>query len=614
MSVLRLVGMGQAMAQESGASALAKSLAALARGNSVRILLLVLLLHLPLLLQGLDMTDLGWHLTNQIDLLSADPSIEGMEWQFLLSQYAGGVWLGAIGKPSVLWARLAGALLVAINAGIVYSILANHFPGRGIALPVMVTALLLTGSTRQVRLDYFTFPAFLILVQMWFLDRGLSGRVWGRWNAICSFMFGLMFVPVAMGRLPLGLMVLGLGPAFLYLWLRGARLERMTRVLLVSLAGLAVSAALAVCVLSYHGMMDRYVAEVLGVIGGGQSLPEHELAFLVRKYSSDLVRSAAYAGTVIVALLSATAMIERMGERRASVVIAGGLAAALALSYLVFPQVLLGIRPWRLASITMLGLLSVLALVVLHFGRGEDPHLDVLIIFSWFAMLVTPLGSNTGLYKATYGMWLPLPLLYLRAHQMHGELPCRWVRGVTRHLQILLVLLLAFSVPLVLTSIYRDDWNRLRLTVPFSHPSLRGIYSTRERVDTVEGVLEVIEAHTDPGDRVLIINSVPILYYLTGTRPAMGNPWLFLESLEEIEGKQEGVEATGMWPKLFCCNKLNSRDPCWPRSGGGLDPGDGEKLEYLLDLYSGDPAYRLAFETEVFSVFVRGPRLETKQT
>jgi hypothetical protein len=221
-------------------------------------------------------------------------------------------------------------------------------------------------------------------------------------------------------------------------------------------------------------------------------------------------------------------------------------------------------------------------------------------------MIITPIGSNTGLSNAVHGMWLILPLIFLSALEIRGRIKCPWIHQIFYQLEKILLLLLIISLALNIFCIYRDHYNRLRLVSAFTHPSLEGIFSTPQRVKAVEEVVEIIESHTEPGDHVLIANSVPMLYYLTQTRPILGEPWLFLETLSDIKEKHQKLEEDQRLPKLFCCNKINSRDPEWPDPGqtDPLSQNDEEKVEYLLSLYTSDPRYMTVLDNQIFTVMI----------
>lgn len=86
-------------------------------------------------------------------------------------------------------------------------------------------------------------------------------------------------------------------------------------------------------------------------------------------------------------------------------------------------------------------------------------------------------------------------------------------------------------VPLILAglkysyhNIYRDlDVDQL--TSQFEHPKLKGISSTPAKVTALEDLLDYLAQRVKPRDYLLAYNHVPLLYFLTHTRPAYGAAW-----------------------------------------------------------------------------------------
>lgn len=94
---------------------------------------------------------------------------------------------------------------------------------------------------------------------------------------------------------------------------------------------------------------------------------------------------------------------------------------------------------------------------------------------------------------------------------------------------------------------YLDDKTRLNLNTEFSDPSLKGVYSTADRVKAVDELIYQIRKHTDKNDEILIANNIPIFYYLTETKPSFGNPWiesLPFDATKEIQRELEEKRTT----------------------------------------------------------------------
>ena len=66
-----------------------------------------------------------------------------------------------------------------------------------------------------------------------------------------------------------------------------------------------------------------------------------------------------------------------------------------------------------------------------------------------------------------------------------------------------------------------------KLTVPFTHKKLSGIFSSEERVKGLEELLKYTDQRIKKDDFLLTYTNSPLLYFLTDTRPAYNFTWTF---------------------------------------------------------------------------------------
>lgn len=90
------------------------------------IFFLVFIFNFILIFQGIDVTDTGFILTNQVQI--SNGNFENVyATMYFFSDYIGGMWLKLIDSPNILWARLGYVLLNSLNAIIIFHILSNYF-------------------------------------------------------------------------------------------------------------------------------------------------------------------------------------------------------------------------------------------------------------------------------------------------------------------------------------------------------------------------------------------------------------------------------------------------------------------------------------------------------
>jgi hypothetical protein len=61
--------------------------------------------------------------------------------------------------------------------------------------------------------------------------------------------------------------------------------------------------------------------------------------------------------------------------------------------------------------------------------------------------------------------------------------------------------------------------------VPFTYPRLAGIHARPRAVESIEALLEQLAGRVTAGDFLLAYDDLPLVYYLTSTRPAIDHAW-----------------------------------------------------------------------------------------
>jgi hypothetical protein len=79
-----------------------------------------------------------------------------------------------------------------------------------------------------------------------------------------------------------------------------------------------------------------------------------------------------------------------------------------------------------------------------------------------------------------------------------------------------------------------------RLTRVFAHPRLAGIRSYPDQVRSLEGVLWYLSTRIEPGDFLLAYEGVPLINYLTATRPALDHSFTYFMIPPELRRRSVG--------------------------------------------------------------------------
>ncbi|MBX7244599.1 MAG: hypothetical protein K1X53_03820, partial [Candidatus Sumerlaeaceae bacterium] len=181
-----------------------------------------------------------------------------------------------------------------------------------------------------------------------------------------------------------------------------------------------------------------------------------------------------------------------------------------------------------LLSSHLVGLLYCGLLLAWLLPPANSPAYNYLVVAAAVVLVVTPVGSNNGLFNSVYGYWLALPLCLARLFEIGAVTLAGRDFGSRQILS--LVKGLAFGA-LVSVSLwhssqfsYRDD-NRSSAWGTVDSPKLRGIFMGRELARDLSALLKESPKYVKQGDFVLAYNEIPGYHYLTDTIPYMYSSW-----------------------------------------------------------------------------------------
>ena len=214
-------------------------------------------------------------------------------------------------------------------------------------------------------------------------------------------------------------------------------------------------------------------------------------------------------------------------------------------------------------------------------------------------MLVMPMGSDGAYNNGTIVAWAIAPVAMLWwLHRSRIAFP--------------LVLIAVCALRMVTGGAYFDGgplWEK-RYTV--DNPRAAHIYTTRERAEVINTMLHGIEPHVKPGTELMAYGSIPLINYLTHTRPYIGCSWVEQLSASMLEKKLAKAPKTGF--PLILQQKFSSLGPYWSepmedfRTSYGDQQNtyrDNRKLE-VLNRFLEYGKYHVIYEDSHFVLYQPG--------
>ena len=576
--------------------------------NIYSIFLLSFLFHLPLIFQGLDVTDEGYHLTHQVASFASKVDVDCISLPYFLSDFVGGFWLSLIGMPCLIWARIGGLLLISVNSSIIYSILSIYFDRHKALAAVLITSLFITIRSGYI-IDYYSFPAFLLCIQLWLFNQIIKHSWEGKNNDRFSFLLGFLTIPIILSRIPLLLLLFIPAILFIYYKFLNKDLSIAIHVSKISAIGMASSVIFFSFFYWHLGILSSLPA-IIDIMWGsaiGRS-ESHNMTDLLMLYLRcyrlvfDLSILLVFGFLILIKFIKIL-KIDNCYKQQIPVLITIIVLFLIEICVLYRPEIANTLA--YVLSSESIGFVLIFAGIYFYYTQGSNLKLKLLLIAGVIIMMMNHIGSNTGIYKSSYGMWLVFPLSILCVDQVWGRISC--IRSDFRlsFLKSALTIFLILAIFFQFSNIYRDVPNRLELDTAFSDSSLFGIFSTAERVEVVDEMLSQIKRYAEKNDEILIVGVAPMFYYLTETKPAMGHPWLFLLSEEMIQIKQQKSLDRGSYPKFVIISKVETEYWTWPDDkmiGSETEP---LKYNYLINVYINKLNYTFLWENRAFALYGR---------
>ena len=550
--------------------------------------------------QGFDVSDYGWHLTNQARLFGDNEVIGNL---IPLSNHVGGIWLKIIGEPNILWARLGGVLLYSFSALLSYKILSVYFDREKVFFVVVASTLFLTARSSAL-IHYYSLPALLLNLELLIFNQLLNSSIKSTQFKIYSVLLGFMTIPIILARFPLILIVFIPIPVFLYYVVAKENIAELNKSTPYVFLGTVISLLIFTSFYKFVGFLNNYLESVKTLVSG-QNTSEVSIAFMMQLYIKDGGISLGATVVVITFLYFVSLLKKHLGD------IVANLALIILATFATLAGLIFNINLFAFGLIWLaMGLIMLVSLIFLVYDKERNKSLNLLLLTSVFIMLITPMGSGAGLIKARDGMWVVLPLILLITYRIRDGAGENWLKSIFSLNTAIISLLIAVSLPLHFTNIYRDNQNRLKLNTEFKYKYLRKVYSHKERVEVVDEVLTQINQLCKKNDEILMINEIPMFYYLTQTKPFFVEAWLFVRPSLTIKTMYNKAIENKRYPKLFVYSKTDTTSFNWPNDVVANDV-DLPKLEYLKDKYINELGYNLVMENPAFAIYSRPAHLGT---
>lgn len=245
----------------------------------------------------------------------------------------------------------------------------------------------------------------------------------------------------------------------------------------------------------------------------------------------------------------------------------------------------------------------IIFITIFYLLLEKSVYLDQIFLL-FFIFILLPLGSNSFEKKLSLTYFLVLPILY-----------CVYNETISSNKRLLIIrqfinwLFKIFAIPVLflvffksLNSPYRDlPINKLN--TEFKSVSLKNIYSTKEKVEAIDPIVNWLLINKKSNSSLLSIERTAIFNYLTGIPGVFDYPYPIYLSLNYFKSHLFLLKSSNKLPDFIIIPKVDISNPNWPIDKNPNTIPNNYKT--FLNEFIISNSYNIEFETEYFQIFKR---------
>ncbi|MDP4260901.1 MAG: glycosyltransferase family 39 protein [Bacteroidota bacterium] len=577
---------------------------------------LLFLFQVIFIFQGIDLSDEGFYATFYQRIYN-QPETAQYNFMFWFSGIVGGAFVKVFPFLGLWGIRFAGVLVTTGTIIITYNLLKKYLDTGYLKLSLLIVVLFINNNLKE--LHYNDLSALLNMITIFFLFRGLKEDKMGK-----LFLGGLFVSLSTFTRLP-NILCLGLALAiFFYGHHVKNSFKKQLNQLLVFGGGFVFMTAVILVLMKLIGHLDIFFNSIrlLSKMGSGGEESFYGPMVLIKNFVVAYTGTLKYAAFILLVSVIATLFANFVRNHPAYRKWAVDLV-----KYGIILLLFLLLLEGRIQRETILyfftGLTLIITALILFTKTGID--IKLLSLMGLFILLTYPFSSSAGLFTVgIYSLWLSFPIAmdYLfsinsfdsqftlsRTHAMDkaGFIITGPQLGEIRNY---IVVVCIFGC-LVYTYRYPffDRHDRLRMTHSINNKYLKGILTTKERASAMNELLEESAKYLKPNDYMLSYQCMPMLNYITDTRPYMRNSYPWLYNAETFKAElYKSLEETKTLPVVIMQKIKTIGDSSnWPDSSpedtSSYEKKNEKRNNYMNEFLQANH-YREVWNNTIFRIWV----------
>jgi len=554
-------------------------------------LLLTFIYELILSFQGFDLCDEGSALTVYQQIFKCPSSVE-YQFVYYLGGIVGGVWNILFGFGGILSFRILTVIVIVFT--IYFTSLSLKEIINPIMIPVATLMVLLANNYGIMVFFHNHLTALLGAITIYFLLRGLNMN-----RPLYLFTAALFCGINIFSRIPnITLLALGLLLFIDYFYKKDKQL--LGRNILASIAGLTTGIGVVVLLifLLRHGdIFFQKVYDNLFYKGSSEDSP-HSLGKLLTVYLGNYHQIFIYL-SIFVFALTFFPFIYRFYKHKWQKLI-----VIVLYSFVIIAFSLFAFNCEKYYAIILF------PLILSYYFDRNNSSIILLNTASLIVLFFMPLGSDVGVLNMGYfSIW---PATFTAVAHVYRFIRLKMQKNNNSYRLFFIVfyfLYCIYGLYVVSRNAYYDRGARWEKRFR-AHNDKFTVLTSKDKAEAMDNLLSELGKYVKSGDYLFCFESLPMIHYLTETKPYIGNPWVWVyDSNNFIRHLKKSVETIPL-PVVV-------RQKCQPIGGYWTTPFIIERTSSVYTYFYKDKSiacfekflednrYVIAWENELFQIYVQ---------
>jgi hypothetical protein len=472
------------------------------------------------MVQGFDVCDEGFALSSYQQVFLSPKSIE-YNMPFWLTTITGGLWLQMFPTGGILSFRILGAITLIITMLISYRILLSYFNKKHILISLLM--LMLSMGFGVVNYSYNTLSGLLSVAIMFFLFRGLINN-----SKFLILISGALTGLSMFASLPTITIAAQLLTIIFYQIINIDHRRRYT-IQNTSLycAGIIIGISFILLLMDQIGHLEIYKKSIISITNHAtESDSNHNLSILAKKYAKDYL-NVTKMGLLWICISAVLGFCKPFCNTRTSSV----LWYSLTILFNIFII-------WN-NSIFITYFITLTSTLIIALDSQQNKPMRMIAFGAFVTAFFLPIGTDPGIHSIGHSsMWIGLPFFFLfikniKKVELFTSSTTSSFSGLLVKKTIGLMIIIFVSSFFLVKSFqiangaYFDPGCRINKTSQIHSNLSHNIYTTAHRAKIINHILKEVSQVVKPNDYLLVYDKLPMLYYLTQTRPYVYNPWIW---------------------------------------------------------------------------------------